>query len=65
MRRDLERRLRAIEHKGSGRFEYWIYNRDGMVCSSSGGLLTREQAEARARAEGKFVYFASETDARL
>jgi hypothetical protein len=65
MRRDLERRLRAIERKRSGGFEYWICDSDGMVRLSSGELLTREEVEARARAKGKFCYFPNETDSRL
>jgi hypothetical protein len=65
MRRDLERRLRAVERKGSGGFEYWICESDGMVRSLSGELLTREEVEARARAHGKFCFFVSETDSRL
>jgi hypothetical protein len=36
-----------------------------MVRGSSGELLTREEVEARARAAGKYCYFASETDSRL
>jgi hypothetical protein len=65
MRRDLERRLRAVERKGTGGYEYWICAGDGMVRGSSGELLTREEVEARARAAGKYCYFASETDSRL
>ena len=36
-----------------------------MVRSLSGELLTREEVEARARADGKFCFFVSKTDSRL
>jgi hypothetical protein len=65
MRRDLERRLRAVERKGTGGYEYWICEGDGMFLSSSGELLTREEVEARARAKGNICAFASKTDSRL
>lgn len=65
MRRDLERSLRAVERRGSGGHGYWFCAGDGMVRNFSGDLLTREEIEARARAAGKFCYFASETDSRL
>jgi hypothetical protein len=65
MRRELERRLRAVERKGSGEIEYWICIGDGMVRNPSGDPLTREEVEARARAAGNVCYFASETDSRL
>jgi hypothetical protein len=62
MRRDLERRLRAVERKGLGGFETWIHVGDGMVRSFSGEVLTREEAEARTRATGNFSHFISEGD---
>jgi hypothetical protein len=36
-----------------------------MVRGPHGEQMTREQAEARACLTGTFIYFASETDARL
>ena len=65
MRRDLERRLRAVEVAGSGGYEYWICQGDGMVRGRDGEQMTREEAEARARLTGTFIYFASKTDALL
>jgi hypothetical protein len=65
MRRDLECRLRAVEVAGSGGLEYWICQRDGLVRRAHGEQMTREEAEARARLTDTFIYFASETDARL
>jgi hypothetical protein len=65
MRRDLEHRLRAVERKGSGGFEIWIYQRGGIVRGPHGEQMTREEAESRCRAAGKFAHFCSETDMRL
>jgi len=63
VRRDLERRLRAIELKRSAGFEYWICQRDGMVRGPHGEQMTREAAESRCRSAGKLAF--CETDMRL
>jgi hypothetical protein len=65
MRRDLERRLRALEVAGSGGIEFWIYQSNGMVRGPKGEEMTREEAESQCRAAGKFAHFCSETDMRL
>lgn len=65
MRHDLERRLRAVERKGSGGFEYWIGQGDGMVRGPSGELLTREEVETRRRTSGRLLFVVSAVDARL
>jgi hypothetical protein len=48
MRRDLERRLRAVEAAGSGRIEIWVRRDDGLVRSPRGEQMTFEEAEALA-----------------
>jgi hypothetical protein len=67
MRRDLERRLRAVE-LASARdhsVELWIDQGDGTVRGPSGELLTREEVEARNHTSGRFFFVVCETDARL
>jgi hypothetical protein len=63
--RDLERRLRAVEVAGSGAIEIWIHQGDGTVRGPRGEQMTREEAEALARAAGTFLFVISEVDARL
>ena len=63
--RDLERRLRAVEVAGSGAIEIWIHQGDGTVRGPRGEQMTREEAEALARAAGTFLDVVSEVDARL
>jgi hypothetical protein len=66
VRRDLERRLRAVEvadTRADG-FELWIGQGDGTVRGPSGELLTCEELEARRRATGRFLFVISQTDAR-
>jgi hypothetical protein len=46
MRRDLERRLRAVEVAGSGRIEIWVRQDDGLVRSPGGAQMTFEEVEA-------------------
>jgi len=65
VRGDLERRLRAVEVAGSGGIEIWIHQGDGTVRGPCGQQMTREEAEALARAAGTFLFVISETDARL
>ena len=65
MRRDLERRLRAVEVAGSAGIEIWIEQDDGMVCGPHGEQLMREEADVLARAAGTCIITISETDARL
>ena len=65
VRRDLERRLRAVEVAGSGGVEFWIYQGNGMVRGRKGQQMTREEAETQCRAAGKFAHFWSKTDMRL
>jgi hypothetical protein len=65
MRRDLERRLRAVEVAGSTGFAIWIEQGDGTVRGPHGEQMTHEEAEARGRASGKLTIVISETDARL
>ena len=65
MRRDLERRLRALEAARTGGFEIWVYQGDGIVRGPHGEHMTREEAEARCRASGKFAFFFTKTQMRL
>ena len=65
MRRDLERRLRAVEVSGSGGFIYLICQGDSTVRGPNGEQTTREEFEARARLTGTSIYFASKIDALL
>jgi hypothetical protein len=65
MRRDLERRLRAVEVAGSGRIEVWVRQDDGLVRSPRGEPMTFEEAEALWRAVGTIPVFFSETDLHL
>jgi hypothetical protein len=65
MRRDLERRLRAVEIAGSGRIEIWVRQGDDMVRSPRGKQMTCEEAEALCRAVGTIPVFFSETDLKL
>jgi hypothetical protein len=55
----------ALEASGTGGIEIWVCSRGGVVRGPNGEQMTREEAEARARFTGSFIYFASETDARL
>ena len=52
MRKDLERRLRAVEVAGSGRVEIWRHQDDGLVRGPRGEQMTFEEAEALWRAFG-------------
>jgi len=65
MRRDLERRLRAVEVAGSGGVEIWVDQGDGTVRGPDGEQMTGEEAEALARAAGSIPIFISEADAQL
>ena len=65
MRRDLERRLRAVEAAGSAGIEIWIEQGDGTVRGPHGEQMTREEAEALGHAAGTFPIFLSEADALL
>jgi hypothetical protein len=64
VRRDLERRLRVVEMAGSG-IEVWIEESDGTVRGPHGKQMTRDEAEALARATGTCMITISETDAQL
>ena len=65
MRRDLERRLRAVEVAGSGGIEIWIHQGDGAVRGPCGQQMTREEAEALGSGAGRLLIVLSEVDARL
>ena len=65
MRRDLERRLRAVEVAGSGRIEIWVRQDDGLVRSPGGAQMTFEEAEALWRASGAIPILLSEEDLDL
>jgi hypothetical protein len=65
MRRDLERRLRAVEVAGSGRIEVWVRQDDGLARSPGGEQMTFEEARALARALGTIQVFISEGDQDL
>ena len=65
MRRDLERRLRAVEAAGSAGIEIWIEQGDGMVRGPHGEHMTREELDALTRATGTCVITIGETDALL
>ena len=66
MRNDLKRRLRAVEIARSGGVEMWVEQEDGMVRSlDNEQIVTREEAEARARLTRSILIFCSETEARL
>jgi len=66
VRRDLKRRLRAIEVAGAkSDIEIWIGQGGGMVRGPHGEQMTREEAEALGRATGRRLFFISEVDARL
>jgi hypothetical protein len=62
VQRDLEHRLRDVEASGSGGIEIWVYRGNGIVCGPHGEQMTREEAESRCRAAGKFAHFCSESD---
>jgi hypothetical protein len=65
MRRDLVRRLRAVELAGSGRIEIWIVRDDDTVRGPRGEQMTFEEAEALARALGTNPVFILEEDQDL
>ena len=65
MRRDLERRLRAVEVAKSGSIEVWIHQGDGTVRGPHGEQMTCEEAEELGRAAGTNLVFISEADAEL
>jgi len=65
VRPDLKRRLQVVEVGGSGGFELWIGQGDGMVRGPSGELLTREEVETRRRTSGRLLFVISAVDARL
>ena len=65
MRRDLERRLRAVEAGGSADIEIWIEQGDGMVRGPHGEQMTREEVDALTRATGTCMITISEDDAQL
>jgi hypothetical protein len=65
MRRDLERRLRAVEVAGSTGFEIWIEQGDGTVRGPHGEQMTRDEADALMRATGICLITISEADALL
>jgi hypothetical protein len=65
MRRDLERRLRAVEVAGSGRIEVWVRQDDGLVRSPRGEPMTFEEAEALWRAVGTIPVVIVEGDQDL
>jgi len=65
VRRDLERRLRALEAASRGGFEIWVYQGGELVRGPQGELLTREEAESRCRAAGMFAFFCTESDMLL
>jgi hypothetical protein len=65
MRRDLERRLRAVEVAGSGTTGIWVHQDDGLVRSPRGEQMTFEEAEALWRASGAIPILLSEEDLDL
>jgi hypothetical protein len=65
VRRDLERRLRAVEVAGSGGIELWYAQDDGTVRGPNGERMTHEEAEALWLATGKIPIVISELDANL
>jgi hypothetical protein len=67
MRRDLERRLRAVELAGAryNGVELWIDQGDDTFRGPSGELLTGEGVEARRRTSGRFLLVMNKTDALL
>jgi hypothetical protein len=65
VRPDLKRRLQVVEVAGSGGFELWIGQGDGMVRGPFGELLTREEVETRRRTSGRLLFVISAVDARL
>ena len=65
MRRDLERRLRAVEAAGSAGIEIWIEQGDGTVRGPQGEQMTREEVSALARATGICLITISDADALL
>ena len=65
MRRDLERRLRAVEVAGSGRIEIWVRQNDDLVRNPRGEQMTCEEAEALCRVVGTIPIFLTETDLNL
>jgi hypothetical protein len=65
MRRDLERRLRAVEVAGSGRIEIWVRQDDGLVRTPHGEPMTFEEAETLWRAVGTIPVLIVEGDQDL
>jgi hypothetical protein len=65
MRRDLERRLRAVEVAGSAGIEIWIEQGDGTVRGPHGEQMTREEVDALTRLPGIYLITISEADALL
>ena len=65
MRRDLVRRLRAVEVAGSGRIEIWVRQDDDLVRSPRGEQMTFEEAEGLCRVVGTIPFFLTEADLNL
>ena len=65
MRRDLERRLRAVEVAGSRTTGIWVHQDDGLVRSPRGEQMTFEEAEPLWRAVGAIPVLISEGDLDL
>jgi hypothetical protein len=65
MRRDLERRLRALEVAGSGRIVVCTEQGDGRVAGPHGEQVTWAEAEALWRAIGRILIVISKHDANL
>ena len=65
MLRELERRLRAVERAVSGGQDICYEQDDGGVVNYLGERMTREQAEARARAAGSTLIVLYESDRYL
>jgi len=65
MRRDLERRLRAVEVAGSGGLVVLFERDDATVRGPYGEQLTREDAAALWRATGKIPIVISKHGANL
>jgi hypothetical protein len=65
MRRELERRLRALEAARSGGIDIWVQLGNGMVRGLLGEEIPYEEAEELSRAAGNATFFISEVDSRL
>jgi hypothetical protein len=62
VRKDLERRLRAVEAARTGGIEFWVSQGDGTYRGPQGEQITGSKAEVRCRRAGKLLFFCTQAD---